>query len=80
MRHMTKRTVPAEERPEEFRQMCERLNAAMSRRKLSGRRLAELSGVDRRTIDRFSKGERLPDVPNLLALAKGLGVAPSKRT
>ena len=76
MRAMAKRTVPMEERPEEFREMCDRLNATMERLGLSGRRLAELSGVDRRTIDRFSKGERLPDVPNLLALAKGLGVAP----
>lgn len=76
MRRMAKRIVPAEERPVEFREMCDRLNATMERLGLSGRKLSERSGVDRRIIDRFSKGERLPDVPNLLAIAKGLGVAP----
>lgn len=52
------------------------LQALRKKRKLSQARLAELVGVEQPTIQRWETGKRMPDLDNLDALAKALGVTP----
>lgn len=54
----------------------EQLQALRKKRKLSQAKLAELVGVEQPTIQRWESGKRMPDLENLEALAKALGVSP----
>lgn len=47
-------------------------------RQLSQKRLAELAGVDRQTINRLENASRAITSASLCALAKALGVAPAE--
>lgn len=52
----------------------QQLKALRKKRNLSQQDLAELIGVEQPTIQRWESGNRMPDLDNLSALAKALGV------
>lgn len=54
----------------------DQLKSLRKKRGLSQAKLAELMGVEQPTIQRWESGSRMPDLENLNALARVLGVSP----
>ncbi|HJD51138.1 MAG TPA: helix-turn-helix domain-containing protein [Candidatus Rothia avistercoris] len=54
---------------------AERVSRALKQSKLSQRHLEQVSGISQSTISRIVSGRRTPTVPELLSLAKALGVS-----
>jgi transcriptional regulator with XRE-family HTH domain len=52
------------------------LRSLRGRHKLSRAKLAELSGVAAKTIQRFENGERSPDMVQLTLLSRAFGISP----
>ena len=74
----TKLTPPTEERPNihEYVALGQALKLVIADKKLSQRKLAELTGIDVRRVNTIALGKGNPTYETLLRLCKGLGVRP----
>lgn len=60
--------------PARRRQIGDRIRAARTTRRLSQEKLAELIGLDRKTVNRIEQGAHATSIDHLLLIADGLDV------